>query len=692
MMIRTLALGVFLMATTALAVETSDFESAAARQAREARRVSLSDQLGRLLQVLREQTPRERREWHQSHRGRFFFELGDIAARLEQLNRSDKNRRAEIVAAAEPLLRHEFDILGSGRKALVPQIDWQLDFKSGFRWRDDVNYPVWSWRKVEEVPGEEIYKGHFYSLDDGSDLKMPWDLSSMFHLPVLGEAYLQTGEARYGDEVLAQLRDWHQRNPYRRGVNWTCAMVAGIRLANMIYAWHLVERHPAHAEFMGDTGLLSVVQHMKFILDFLEISPSGARNNHYLNNLVGLSFGAAEIAGSDEGRAVLDFAAKELAGELFLEFSADGTNFEGSIPYHRFATESALVTAILLDRNGRRLSSDARAQFGRMLRFIDAYTKPNGLAPQVGDNDNGRILVLHDYAKQEYRDHRHILAVGTAWLGLDAPQADLSGQSSDVIWLLGQPAPKASRPTAVASGHYPNNGFALAKTVQTYLLVRCGRINPMSGGGHNHCDQLSFEYHDLGQDLIIDPGAMIYGADPASRNGFRSTAAHNTLQLDQLEQQKFDPRDLFAMQEQAQAQLDKWQVTGMQVAFAGSHGGYASAGWKVSRKIDGDLEHGVLRVNDAAEPLAASTKGGEFVGRLHLAAGVESREKAPRTYFLQTARKKWRLRFADNVRTDLCPGKVSPSYGVTLPATVLEYRFAAQGDRKTSFSLERASP
>ena len=78
----------------------------------------------------------------------------------------------------------------------------------------------------------------------------------------------------------------------------------------MIYAWHLVGQHPRHAEFLATEGLVSVVQHMKFILDFLEISPSGARNNHYLNNLVGLGFGAAEFAGADEGRAVLDWVAE----------------------------------------------------------------------------------------------------------------------------------------------------------------------------------------------------------------------------------------------------------------------------------------------------------------------------------------------------------------------------------------------
>ena len=82
---------------------------------------------------------------------------------------------------------------------------------------------------------------------------------------------------------------------------------------------------------------------------------------------------------------------------------------------------------------------------------------------------------------------------------------------------------------------------------------------------------------------------MMYGADPAARNEFRSTAAHNTLQLDRLEQQEFDPRDLFAMHKRARAEVGLWQVVGTDVSLRGSHVGYASAGWRVVREIHGDL-------------------------------------------------------------------------------------------------------
>jgi hypothetical protein len=146
------------------------------------------------------------------------------------------------------------------------------------------------------------------------------------------------------------------------------------------------------------------------------------------------------------------------------------------------------------------------------------------------------------------------------------------------------------------------------------------------------------------------------------------------------------------MQERAQAQLDLWEAAGTSVSFRGSHVGYSSAGWKVVREIHCDLGRGALRVGDAAAALAPTTRGEEFCGRLHLAAGVEAEEAGPNAFLLRAAGQQWTLRFADHLRTALRPGTVSPSYGVATAATVVEYRFAAQAGREAGFSLERKSP
>jgi hypothetical protein len=131
-------------------------------------------------------------------------------------------------------------------------------------------------------------------------------------------------------------------------------------------------------------------------------------------------------------------------------------------------------------------------------------------------------------------------------------------------------------------------------------------------------------------------------------------------------------------------------VVGTNVSFRGSHVGYASAGWNVVREIHCDLARDSLRVSDSVAPLATKTQGVEFCGRLHLATGVEATEESPHVYRLRVAGQQWRLCFADNLYTNLRSGRVSPSYGVAVPATVVEYRFAASAGHEASFSLERS--
>ncbi|HEX2189489.1 MAG TPA: hypothetical protein VHG51_11355, partial [Longimicrobiaceae bacterium] len=57
-------------------------------------------------------------------------------------------------------------------------VDWQLDFKSGFRWSER----TWS----ADVP-----YGHL----PGVDVKVPWELARMQHLPQLATAYALAGRA-----------------------------------------------------------------------------------------------------------------------------------------------------------------------------------------------------------------------------------------------------------------------------------------------------------------------------------------------------------------------------------------------------------------------------------------------------------------------------------------------------------------
>ena len=95
-----------------------------------------------------------------------------------------------------PLLAHRFDLLGSGPTDLGREIDWSKDFKTGRTW---------------PLHQSSLLR---VAYEDGSDVKVPWELSRFQHLPLLAA----TGHV---DEVGAQLESWIEANPVELGVNWT---------------------------------------------------------------------------------------------------------------------------------------------------------------------------------------------------------------------------------------------------------------------------------------------------------------------------------------------------------------------------------------------------------------------------------------------------------------------------------------
>jgi hypothetical protein len=305
-------------------------------------------------------------------------------------------------------------------------IDWQLDIKSGYRWRDG------DW-----AAGTPI--GHL----PGVDVKVPWELARMQHLATLAWAYGLAGEDGAGGGFAAEFRnqilDFIATNPPRFGVNWRSTMDVAIRAANWVVAHALFLAFGARFD-PGFTATLaaSLVDHGRHVVGHLEIYPEG-RGNHYLADICGLAFIAAVLPRSRECDAWLAFAAQEMRAETARQFGADGGNFEGSTCYHRLSAEMVVFTTALLHglgddkraalreasphdlrcRPARRLGPDRAlpgpehgARIAAMAEFTHAVTKPNGLVAQIGDNDSGRFLKLHpiyepttpDAARRRYLD------------------------------------------------------------------------------------------------------------------------------------------------------------------------------------------------------------------------------------------------------------------------------------------------
>ncbi len=469
----------------------------------------------------------------------------------------------EVVPRADEILAHRFDLLGSGPTDLGREIDWCADFETKRRW------PLRHGSLLRLAYG------------DGSDVKVPWELSRAQHLPLLSAAHRLTGDRRYLDELGAQLESWIAGNPTELGPNWASTMEVAIRAANWVAALAVAAEHVADEPWF-QRALESLLLHGRFVRTHLEWSE--ARGNHYLADVVGLLPVAALFSGGDEGRGWAEWAAAELSSEMEHQVRADGVAHEASTAYHRLVTELFLcgtqaVDAILPGR----LPDRYRDRLERMLAFVSDYTRPDGLAPQIGDADDGRFLPLGDYGADP-RDHRHLFSQ--------------AGRQFE---------------PATSSADYPEGGFCIMRAGALYVIVRCGDIGRYGRGGHGHNDQLSFELALGDQALIIDPGTYVYTSDPVERNRFRSTAFHSTLRIDGLEQNELRSDDLFLMADRSRAERLASDAT----TFEGRHHGFPGSIHTRRLELHGDELH----VRDTVE----SAAGHDLDWTFPLAPGAEDR-------------------------------------------------------------------
>ena len=331
-------------------------------------------------------------------------------------------------------------------------IDWQLDFKSGFRWSENTWYL-------------DIPFGH----KPGVDIKVPWELARMQHLPHLVWAYALAGNGQpgflppqvYVKEFRSQLLDFMSTNPPRFGVNWRCSMDIAIRVANWLVTYDLFRAYGVNFDASFRNAFLhSVYQHGQHIVNNLEWNET-LRGNHYLANIVGLLFVAAYLPRTPETDAWLAFAVQELVSEVECQFTSDGANFEASTSYHRLSSEMTIYgTAIILGLPEEKQAalrnydcqlltiipklkrppapscvlarSDRLIPFPpwyierleRMAEFTKHITKPNGRVIQIGDNDSGRFLKLHPVF------HRLTVTEAKAYRGNKHGYADLPNNAT----------------------------------------------------------------------------------------------------------------------------------------------------------------------------------------------------------------------------------------------------------------------
>jgi hypothetical protein len=595
--------------------------------------------------------------WHGRRRSARRLYVDGLSGEALQARFPDQARAT--VAAAEEVLGHRFDLLGSGpfvpldpdREATASgyrPIDWYLDPVSGMRFPRGVPYREWDLYTMR--PGQ-------------ADIKLPWELARCQHWAVLGQAYRLTGDDRYASEIFDELEDFRSANPVGIGIHWTCTMDVAVRALNWAIGLSFVSDCD-HPPAIWERAYEVLFEHGVFIEQNLE-NTYEVTSNHFLSNVVGLGYVGEVFCDVPSGGRWRGFARAAVEEEIGKQVLDDGADFESSVPYHRLVTELFLGVARLAQVAGEPLSASFHQRLRKMVEFLLSVLRPDGLMPQVGDADDGRLHVFTGWGRWPPQDARHLLAPAALVLGERSwlRHAGEGGLWEAAWWGFDVAGLEAvSVPPPAVFRLHDSAGLAVMREAGTYVLVTNGVVGTKGFGNHKHNDQLAFELHLDGIPLLVDPGSYVYTADFAARNLFRSTAYHNTLGVDGEEQNELRPEWIFRMFEKAHPRHLAFEVTDERAEYRGSHDGYGRLDEPVvhERTLRLLRRSGALLIADRV--IGAGTH--RLVWHFHCAPGVLVSPGREGGLELRGGGRVFRLDLPAGLEPSVGEAWYSPSYGV----------------------------
>ena len=435
-----------------------------------------------------------------------------------------------LLAAADRVLEHRFTFFAHPEAHYDGAIDWSYDPLADHRW--------------PALPSHAINHraGH-------GEPKWIWELNRLQHLPWLAQAWLITGDERYGTEALDQLEAWIAANPPGRGIAWRGAFEVGVRAISVLVALQGLADHPALTPERYRRAVRMLAAGARRC--WRDRSKHSSANNHLVGELAGLATVAIllpELASS--ARWERD-AVAALAVEARRQILPDGVGAEQAVGYQVFTAELLGVVALLrrLDPGHAPTPADGTllAAIGRSAGHLADLVGVGDPTPRTGDDDEGFALRLDPAPIREVRPHLALAAVltglpaarragtpdltsawvaarlgtGTTWTGTTWTGATWTGTAAD--WEPG-------------SAFAPDGGLALLRSGRRRVLVDVGPLGYLSIAAHGHADALAVGLAVDGHDLVGDPGTGSYFVHPDWRTAHRSTRAHATVAVDDTDQ------------------------------------------------------------------------------------------------------------------------------------------------------------
>ncbi|MBO0822042.1 MAG: alginate lyase family protein, partial [Nocardiopsaceae bacterium] len=529
--------------------------------------------------------------------------------------------RAAVAADADRLLKGEWETLGVVRTDM-DEPDWFADPVTGRR----------------SASARYSFRVNHRSEAEVGNVKQVWEISRLQHLTLLACAYYLTGTEAYAARAASQLEGWWRANPFLSGVNWTSGIEVGIRLINFVWIRRLLSPWPGVSGLFEDSplALRQLRWHQEYLAAF--VSRGSSANNHVIAEAAGQLAASCAFPWFPDSARWRRASARLLARSLAANTFPSGINRELATDYHGFVFELGAFAAVESAAAGSPVDPDTWALLGAMADGMAALADASGRPPRQGDSDEGRVVLLDAPAPNRWPA---LLALGDALFGRSAwwPAVWPDAGSTLAGALAGGRREVHDRPPRRPS-RFADAGITILRTAGGPAPRMPGGPGPIEpapeiwcrcdGGPHGfgslaahaHADALSVEVRYGGVDVLADPGTYCYHGEPGWRSYFRSTIAHNTLEVAGRSQSAEGGPFLWTRH----ARAGEIPAGDPETAWTAEHDGYASLrpGITHRRSVRLDPAARSLEITDTA-------KGGEHDVRLafHLGPDVTASLSGP---------------------------------------------------------------
>jgi len=399
------------------------------------------------------------------------------------------------------------------------------------------------------------------------DPKTVWEINRHGFLPALARGTFITGDPRYSRRALNLMLSWVQACPPATTIHWTGGIELGIRIISWVWSLRFMKATSdldAAALASVTASIHAQARHIR-----RNLSLYSSAGSHLIVEMAGLATAGASLGVPSWCR----LAARTLDQQASRQIRGDGVGAEQSPGYLTHTLEAYLLAHVALGWAGMTLAPATLERLGRAASFLSAVMGPDGRLPPLGDFDDSEILPL-----SEAPGLPTSLLNALTWLGSGKQARPLDAQPDEkLFWILGAEtysrvaqAPPVSDPPPRA---FPDGGYYLLESSAAgrpvTVLFDCGPLGMLPLQGHGHADALSFILRVGALPVLCDPGTGSYDAAAGWRELFRSTAAHNTVRIDRIDQARFLGK--FMADDTARAECLGFEDG---VAASGRHFGY----------------------------------------------------------------------------------------------------------------------